>query len=212
MKGGREKLYATTNLLVEDPTWSRLFIIPDSEWEFTATDVFGNADELISLSDGKARKHFVANTHGIISEWNYDETESRVGDYSKYLLETRWDKPELIRVRSEGRGEDRLEVLQTEIEGRRVDFVFGPEELLVREIRYFRPDGRLARAYSYQDYVDVSGIKMPQKEGFKLGGLRPDKDFKYTWIKFEINVDFDPRLFTRRPIVIKRDAWKRTNG
>jgi len=213
-KGGHARLNSVTSIVWDKPWETRLFVPPDFEWEFSKRDVFGHPDAWVTLNDftiqiqtnfdssGK-EKDRVAMGHNWEAEYQ--------DDYVMYMLEMKGDKPEPVRLTSEIHGKTRIEVLRTNVRSYRIDFVYEPEELLVREARlYFKGDD-LGMTYSFADYVDVDGIKMPTREGFKLGGKYPDKKFIFNPISFQLNVEYDPDLLTRRPPDVSANGWKRKN-
>lgn len=102
-----------------------------------------------------------------------------------------------------------MDVLETIVGKRRMDFVFEPEELLVSEVRFYY-EGSVWRKFRLSDYTEINGIKMPKKiaEGVEywdhFNGLKYPED-----IKIMLNVDYDPELFTHPTKATTADAWRR---
>jgi hypothetical protein len=107
-------------------------------------------------------------------------------------------------------GKKKLDVIETIFENKRLDFIYEPEEMLVMEVKFY--DGKLGwwRSYSFSDYTEINGIKMPRTWGIKQGfHMEREKFNNNKPIKFTFNVDYDPELLTRPLKATTADAWKR---
>ncbi len=125
------------------------------------------------------------------------------------LLETKWNKPEIVRVSQLKDGKAKLEVVETIVGKRRMEFIFEPEDMSILKVREYDERGILWRVYSFSDYVEIDGIKMPRSwgsaSGYKPGNL--DK-FDNEICNFSFNVDYAPDLFTRPLKATTPNAWK----
>ncbi len=73
-----------------------------------------------------------------------------------FILETNWDKPELLRVRQMKQGRKKLDVIETIVEGKQLDFIYEPEEMLVREVKEDWGHKRgLGSDMQFSGYADV---------------------------------------------------------
>lgn len=110
-----------------------------------------------------------------------------------YFLETAYVQPKPIRVT-----EGRLDVVETEVMGRRVDFHIDRETHL--PVRVERFVGTRRYVHTLTRYQSVGGILVPTRVG--LG-----EDFVNAEIK--INLDLDPALFSTAPDNVTTGDWWR---
>ncbi len=206
-KGGRARLQSVKSMLYELPSdLTRLYVLPNREWEFSS--FMGKHS---SIADGvRGVEIFTTTDQGTKEVENQDLSWWFPIETLPFLLETKWNKPELLRVTRVKNGKNQDDIIETMVGGRQMDFVFEIEEMLVSEVRFHDKQGVIWQVYSFADYKDVDGIKMPQTFGDKGGYTKASMDkFDIMPIKFTFNVDYDPELFTRPLIATTRDAWKR---
>lgn len=205
-KGGREKLHSVTNMLTKFSDVTRLDIFPDKYWDFSYTLV--TYAPTVCLWDGGRLAKQCADANGITSADDKPFKNWTTYNRLPFILETRWDKPELRRVTQIRKGNKRLDVIEAIVEGERVDFIYEPEEMLVLEVRFYHGSLGWWMGYSLSNYTEINGIKMPQMWGLKEGKNLENKSFHTMPIQFSFNVDYDPELFTRPLKATTPDAWK----
>jgi hypothetical protein len=206
-KGGRARLHGIDTFMFafvekEKPTYLSLHVPPSRLWNF-----------LYHL-DGTPRT-YRSDSSRPLQEWaNPDGT----GDFLKedasprfglerviYLLETRFEKPTLLRVSRKRIGKATYDVLETSLGDERIDFYFEPEAMLVMRVVLFYADARVFRTYVFSDYTEIDGIKMPQWQG-------NEERSKIYGLRFAFNVDYDPVIFTEPLKVTTIDGWKRKSN
>jgi hypothetical protein len=121
-------------------------------------------------------------------------------------METKWVKPEPVAVYQDTIQGRAVDVVQTQVFGKRFDFALDRQtRLLVRVSSYDKlitgGEGFTIFNVNLSDYVEVNGIKMPQK-------TTPDNGAAYSE-KIQINVDYNEEIFVR-PTTIEagREAWQ----
>lgn len=203
-KGGREKLYSITNMVTEYGQMTTVYGFPDSEWNFHY-QLDGKTPSLI-VGDGEKSVAYSCGPAGLVSVVHYDWKGKLAFDHLLYLLETKWFKPELVRVTRIKDGKKQIDVIETTIGGQRVDFVYEAEELMVSEVRLYSLDGRLLDRTGFSDYGEINGIKIPRKITLGWKNERMSEPLPITIL---LNVDYDPAIFTRPAKATTPDAWKR---
>ena len=114
-----------------------------------------------------------------------------------YLPETKWVKPVPIRVTKDVIGWKPVDVIQTKVDGRRVDYYLDRKTHLPQRVVTFFESGRVWETYNFSDYININGIQMPsvQKKGK---------------INFQINPAYDESIFIHPPsIEAGSKAWRR---
>jgi hypothetical protein len=209
-KGGRERLRSISNFLLsyrdEAAPFSELQVLPDKVWN--AVDVKNMPDAY--MSDASQPIQYWATTSGVVAVEKTLPDSWYAVKRVVYLLETQVDKPIPVRVYRQKIDGTNLEVIETEFNGRRVDFAYEPEEMLVVQVIVYFPTNFSAQGiistYRFSNYVTVGGIKMPQRESLSNGD---EKRKSSRPIEFAFNVDYDAELFTRPLKATSIDAWKR---
>jgi len=215
-KGGRERLRQITNLYVaadQGRGYRQLTFtsFPDYRFDFSYEPVRENTS--IEVSNGKK---------GIV--WWLPLLEARPRNYeaedvyrnllpqSLYLMVTHELDPVPLRVRKEWVGLKRLNVVETEAQGWRVDYFLDSKTHLVVRVELplgvrQRNLGKMDHIVTFGDYRLVDGVMMPHTavHMFKFSDERwTDR------LKFEINADFNPEIFeqppTRRTMA---EGWRR---
>jgi len=130
-----------------------------------------------------------------------------------YLLETKWDKPELLGLTTRQHAKKSLDVIETRFAGVRTDFVYDPEDMLVTEVDEYDKDGVAGGAILLSDYASINGIQMPRTVFYLVGWeptnwKDPKHDPNYLKINFAFNVDYDPKIFTGPLRAGSKDDWK----
>lgn len=210
-KGGREKLHSITNMLYSRSdygNWTRLYVFPNSIWEYGVGLAPMSDDRSLTIFDGATSTLYFLDVFGITAQ--YKRNSWNENGEAWLLLETKWFKPEILRVVHEKDGKRQLSVIQTIIGEGRADFVFEPSQLLVSEIRWLNDNGSVFQKDRFFEYTDVDGIKMPQKISTGFFDISNFKGLKYSVeTKFIFNVKYLPDLFSNPQPAYSSDAWRR---
>jgi hypothetical protein len=212
-KGGRECLHGVQSLLIQEKnpvTAVMLYVFPDKYWDWIYEKPLdkpvmgfykGEGNVYYAISSG--RTEVVTDAH----PREYMEAEAVT-----YLLETKWFRPEPVRVTRKREGKRTLEILETRLNDERFDFAVETETLLVESISRYSQVYKGARepwrVLVFSDYAEVDGILMPRQQAIlyngKLMGKRP--------MAYAFNVEYDPHFFDAPPpLSAGKDAWKPKN-
>ena len=120
-----------------------------------------------------------------------------------FLLETNWLKPTLVKASTGRVGLRSVYIVQTLVEGERVDFAFDQVTRLPVRVSYYDlfESKTYVNSQSFLDYADVGGIKVPQTLEYTGGS-------KYK-ANFQFNVEYNENIFVKPPpIEAGPEAWK----
>lgn len=207
-KGGRKKLHSIKSMVTQSADITRLDVFPCSSWEFGR---WLDLSMRLEVYNGTSKVKTVGGEKGPTSIKQLESTLDCKLNQIPFLLETSWFQPDILRVTREKVDKKKFDVIETLTDGRRIDFVYEPEEMLVSEVRFHSRFGDgLYQKYRFYSYTTIDGIKMPR--AFRIGtelskfeGLEKN-DIP---IKFTFNVDFDPKIFEPPFAATSADAWKR---
>lgn len=107
-QGGREKLQSVTNMLWEFSTETRLEIFPNRYWEFGH---LLDKSPKMDVYDGPKNVQYAAIENGIVAINHDDLTDDFEQSQAQFLLETKWYKPELLRVTRIKEGKKQFDVI-----------------------------------------------------------------------------------------------------
>jgi hypothetical protein len=217
-KGGRDRLYAVRNMVIstEKDTSSlftknkvrreELLVFPNKSWFWDdyRPDVFGlrvsmyNYDSNMSyvISDGEPY-------HQAEPIKNAQKNKALRNGQLSFLLETKWLKPTILKASTGRVGLRSVDIVQTTVEGERVDFAFDRKTHLPVRVSYH--DVVKGKTYvnvqSFSDYKDVAGIKVPQRLEYYEGS-------KYR-ASFQFNVEYNENIFIKPlPLEAGPEAWR----
>jgi len=218
-KGGRARLYAVRNMLVSTRgeyttrlfkknqiRQETLYVFPNKVWLWNdlRPDVFG-----LSVS----MYNYDSNMSYVISGGNPQRAPEPIKDTRKnkalrnaqlsFLLETNWLKPTLVKASTGRVGLRSVYIVQTLVEGERVDFAFDQVTRLPVRVSYYDlfESKTYVNSQSFLDYADVGGIKVPQTLEYTGGS-------KYK-ANFQFNVEYNENIFVKPPpIEAGPEAWK----
>jgi hypothetical protein len=219
-KGGRKRLYQVNSLVifyqetvrnflgivVHHGLVERLYVFPDKSWSwddglpppFHLTVSMSNLERNISCTMyAGASSPKCIKPKDAASFFNQCEGLGRA--QYLYLLETKWIKPVPISVTKGSIGSKTVDVVETRVDGRRVDYYLDRKTHLPQRVVTFFESGRVWETYNFSDYKDINGIRMPsvQKKGK---------------INFQINPAYDETIFTHPPsIETGPKVWQLTN-
>jgi len=222
-KGGREKLLQIKSV-VETSTAeytthkgrqntikkTELSVFPDKywSWEDMRPDVFGLR---VDMSNYETRMAYVVTPDSRqedalrpVSFSRWDKDASLLYPQIFYFMETKWVKPEPISIYSVLINGQNVQVIRTDVFGQRFDLVIDNEtNLPIRFIAYGTINGKEVPTVvtDLSDYLEINGIKMPQK-------ATPEKGITYT-SKFELNPEYNKDIF-EKPTGIDAgpEAWR----
>lgn len=127
------------------------------------------------------------------------------------LLEAKGLKPLIMKVRTEKiklfrTAKNKMvetDIVETIIDGRRVDFAFDRQTYLPIQVSFYYEDepNREPFMMQYYDYVDNQGLKVPQ--------VRVSPDGTIQTFKLQFNVEYNPDIFEKSPAKVSPDAWKK---
>lgn len=222
-KGGREALHGVRNLVISARGEYRsrrlkknqvrqevLYVLPDKFWSWTdyRPDVFGLRIQMYN---------YESSTKYTLSEGEPNSELEPINDLDRrtrdvlwallpYLPETKWLKPELIGATAGNVGRQTVDIVETSVNGKRVDFAFDRTTHLPIRVSYYRTarNKTYVTAIDLADYVEVGGIKLPQTVRFDAG----NQDKK----SYQLNVGYKEDIFTK-PTRIEAgpNAWKNQN-
>lgn len=226
-KGGRERLYAVENMVVSarfqghknlvqkvELPLEEFFVFPNKIWRWNDTRRLGMTGRLaIELFDLDRNFGYLLYPDYPNPLRKNSETYAREEQFMfytqlLYLMETKWQKPNLRSARTERIGFKKYAVVQTVVSRERVDFYFDrTSHLPVKIVKYYVGDlseeGSSIK-FNLEDYKEVNGIQMPQKveaTGAFMDGTN--------YVKQQINVAYDKNLFERPPsLEAGAEAWK----
>lgn len=208
-KGGRERLQQVKSLAISyQAVWRNflgvvvhrglveaLYVFPDKSWSwddglpppFHLTVSMFNLERRISCtmyagaSEPKCREPRNPDQY-------FNQSEGLARIQYLYLMETKWIKPVPVRATKGSLELQVVDVVQTDVNGKRVDYYLDRETHLPRRVVTFFPSGRVWETYDFRDYRSIAGIQMPgvQKKGK---------------IDFQLNPSYDETIFTRPPSI-----------
>lgn len=206
-KGGRERLRKIKNLYVaadqgRGDRYLEFTVFPDYHFglgydasrELTVVEVT-NATKDISWwqpqgHDNNPRKY------------NDDDAYEILLPQFLYLMVSHYLDPVPLRVRKQWMGLKRVEVVETDANGWRIDYYLDSKtHLPVRVVLPLGPreraKGTMDHIVTLSDYAAVDGVLMPHKatHAFTFNSPRKGTDL----LTFEINADYDPEIFEKGP-------------
>jgi hypothetical protein len=217
-KGGRDRLYAVCNMVISTTKVTtglfpktqvrreELLVFPSLYWFWDdyRPDVFGVSVHMYNYDN---------NTSSVFSDDKTNHTpkpttdaqgrKALKNDQLSFLLESKWLKPKIVKANTGRIGLRSVDIVQTMVEGERVDFAFDRETHLLVQVSYYDEvkEKTYVNVQSFSDYVDVAGIKVPQTVEY-------DEGSKYK-AAFQFNVEYDENIFiSPPPIEAGPKAWK----
>lgn len=220
-KGGRERLYSIYNMVIsgqQDYITSKgrknrvrreaLYVFPKKYWFYDdyEPDVFGIGMHMYNFDTGMQYVGAPGDPQTRLEPINKTTKRTRLdGGPITLLLETKWMKPVPLKATTERIGLKKVDVVQTDINGVRVDFALDRKTHLAIEVRFY--DAVNNKTYidvqRFSDYTDVNGIKVP----------RTVKPSDGTVDKFvvQFNVKYNEDIFTKPPTKADPEAWRPKN-
>ena len=204
-KGGRERLNSISSMLTQFDSLTRLEVFPNSRWQFAH---WLDGRPSLQIYSGEDKLRVLAGTAGLEEIAHEDCGDDCWRNQIPYLLETKWYKPTPLRVTSEKFDKKTSDVIEVQMGGQQLAFVFEPEEMLVKEVRFFA-DGKVWQKFRLGNYVEIDGIEMPTLWSIGDIGDRFVDLNRMMPITFQFDVDYNPKIFGPPFIATTPDAWKR---
>jgi hypothetical protein len=208
-KGGRDRLYSVRNMAISaradyamrtgkknQVRREELFVLPNKYWMYEdySPDVFGTRMDMWDYGAGLHYSGPPGSPETKLESLDEKKRNKALDNGQIFLLmETQWLKPVPTRATKDRiRGTD-VDIIQTVVNGRRVDFAMDRKTHL--PIRLSFHDVVNNKTYINKiflaHYVDTEGIKVPTRVTLEDGSVEEST------IRF--NVDYDPNLFLRPP-------------
>lgn len=214
-KGGRDRLHEMSSLLIwyQETTRNflgiavhhghveRLYVFPGKVWSwddglpppFRLTVGVLDLDRDFSCRaylDSKSPT--CGNARKLGSREGIDEAQYL------YLMETKWIKPIPISVSKDRIGLKPVDVLETQLEDKRIVYFLNRKTHLPQRVTVFSGNSKRARlSLDFSEYVSVSGIQMPGQQ-------------KRGRINFILNPQYDETVFSRPPLISAGPkAWQK---
>ena len=216
-KGGREKLYSVRSLVVSYRETvrnflgivvhrgdvERLYVFPDKSWGWD-DGLPPPFRRTIGSLDLEHDRRCVLNDGAIEPKCDHARTttktepdEGLVQVQYLYLMETKWVQPIPVDVSSHSIGLKKVDVVHTQFRNKRIKYWLDRKTHLPRRVeQFYGSNERPTLTIDISDYADVSGIQMPQKQ-------------KRGRIFFQVNPDYDDKIFTRLSFAAGPKAWRR---
>ena len=222
-KGGREALHGVRTLVVsarrDYPSRKLnknqirqevLYVLPHKFWSWSdyRPDVFGLRIEMYDYE--RSTKYVIGDgdpNHQLEPITEVDRKNRDVlWGLLPYLPETKWLKPVLVGAKAGTVGQQAVDIVETDVKGKRVDFAFDRETHLPIRVSYYRTvnNKTYVTAIDLADYVEVGGIKLPQTLKYD-DGTQDKKSYR-------LNVEYKEDIFIK-PTHIEAgpEAWKYQN-
>jgi hypothetical protein len=208
-KGGRERLYSVYSLAVSTQTAyltqtgkrnqvrrEYLFVLPNKYWSYEdyGSDIFGTRMHMLNYETNMQYVGSQGHPETILEPITGVKRNKDINYLEiALLLETKWQKPIPLKPRTALIGRKRVDVVQTAINGRRVDFALDRATHLPMRITFYNTVNNkvYADVQELSDYTEVDGIKVPQR-------LKFDDGTEGTSI-VHFNVEYDPDIFLKPP-------------
>jgi hypothetical protein len=218
-KGGRERLHNIRNMVISSSSLfdkelkkpriqvEEIYVFPDKWWSWNdqRPSRFGLSVTMYNWETGKQyvitdeEPNFIG-----LQPISSNLKNTNLAGVIPILLETKWNQPKPQRV-SEGKiGSKRVDIIQTELLGKRIDFVLDKKTHLPIRVISYSDNQKSASKIRLEDYVSVEEIKMPSKVVFESS----DNDFQYNR-QYQFNVKYDETIF-KSPLPLKSGSkvWK----
>lgn len=138
-----------------------------------------------------------------------------------YLMETSWVRPEPLAVRTEGKGRNQVDVIETKLGKIRVDFYLDRKTRLPIKLvtdwygGISQATGKLGpMTVELRKYVEIDGIQMPtrvsrERNGDGEGPVGEPYRLDTERAAYQFNVAYDRKIFESPvPTTVKRGDWK----
>lgn len=215
-KGGRQKLEQVNSLAVfyeykRGLVSNELFVFPDKRWDWFDTGPYSKYPLIASVKNFEQKVSCINQRHvreGCEPIGNFSKRSYLEDPQLLYLLETKWVKPELIAASKDTLGIRPVDVVKVQLEMFQISVYLDTRtHLPIRVAYHVTEDGPRLKAgdvfewYGLSDYQDVDGILLPHKISHTHSPTRR--------LRYEINPEYDPSIFTRKPdLMAGPEQWR----
>lgn len=218
-KGGRERLYAVHNIVISSRgQYNRglktnplreeaIYVFPNKVWSWRdyRPDVFGLVVKMINYDSNM--EYIITPDAPHAPPMPITDRQNRYSlmfDLLEYLPETKWLKPVPVKASKARIGLRTMDVVQTRVGGKRVDFALDSTTHLPVKVSFYdslNSNANLFQTVNLSDYTEVNGIKIPQR--------LESRDGSTDNVRVQFNVAYDESIFvTLSPIAAGAEAWK----
>jgi hypothetical protein len=216
-KGGRQRLETVSSMYVSTKAQSGsanhdLYVFPDFSFSYS----YWPSRERVDIVVYNAKRSVSWWQEGADAAQVERDTETASEAMKEalftFLLHSKWINAQPLRIRKERTGLKRLDVVETDVDGWRVDYYLNSTTHLPLKVVYGyskieRAEGVMNRIVRLEDYKEVGGIMMPHRLIFSFTDGPEKSDQRAT---YEINVDYDEAIFEHPPTPgMKPNAWRR---
>jgi hypothetical protein len=213
-KGGREKLLQVKCLyLVSEDRNEPLhyfFVFPDLE--FTYGYVRARERTSITIYNGKLGVNWwrVDDFPTVFRKSNKDDAAWMRFRQIQLLLFSGSAEPTPISARKKRDGFKKVDVVQTDWDGWRIDYYLDPKSHLPVKVAYsaspIKEPLEVDEEVELQDYEEISGVMLPRK--LKVSHTTYSAKWEEK-LRFEINPDYNPQIFENEPTPkMGPEAWR----
>lgn len=205
-KGGRRKLELVTCLAVfyeysRGRASNELYVFPNKRWEWFDTGPSSKVPLIATVMDFEEKVHCLnikytaegCRSIGSLSKGAYMEYPQFL-----YLLETKWAKPEILASSKDIFRHRSVDVIKVRMDIFEILVYLDSKNHLPIRISYINDEdgpklkvGEIFRWYEMSDYRSIDGIMLPHR-------IRSSHD-PTKRLRYEINPEYDPGVFTRKP-------------
>lgn len=209
-KGGRERLRSVNSLYmaVEQPGGDRayyLYVFPDREFTY----LYGaqREDTVINIYNGQLGVNWwQPGNHPAQFRRSKPENMDDIGlkrAQFTLMLATRWLEPKPMRARKDWLGLKRVDVVETDADGWRVDYYLDPKTHLPVKVvsasaSITRDEGNLNYEVKLEDYEEINGVMMPRKVTHTTTYTRSTRKWTER-VRYEINPGYSDKVFEQGP-------------
>ncbi len=225
-KGGRTRLDNVRSLLVsigksKGARWSeiergrqyeRLYVFPCKlwAWEDMRGTPFGLLVEALNYERGLSMGHRLDRKTPWKKAVEGGPPSSRyelLREQLTYLMESRWVKPVPVELMSAVMEDRWVKALKTQVREYEVTYYLDEETHLPLKVHILKPAPQAYEAVDQTVYLDdysvIDGIRLPRS-------VRLDDYGWWRHVRYQINVDYDDRIFEEPPQVENGpDGWRR---
>jgi hypothetical protein len=217
-KGGRERLYAVNNILISsrqrytthkgrqnEVRGETLYVLPNKYWFYDdyGSDVFGIDMHMYNYDTGQQYVGVPGDAETRLEAIDKKTKRTKLDSGQLVLLlETKSLRPIPLTAKTERIGLKKVDIVQTDVNGTRVDFAFDQKTHLPIEVRFY--DVIDSKTYievqRLSDYIEVNGIKVPQT--IKLDDGSVDRSV------IQFNVAYNEGIFAKPPTKADPEPWR----
>jgi hypothetical protein len=204
-KGGRERLRKISSLYVASilPGPDRdygFYVFPDYSFDYSYWR-YRESTNIKVYNAKRAITWWLPRDSAIPRKSLPDDACSNIIAQFMYLMVTSWLDPNPLRTRKEWVGLKRVDVVEVDASGWRVDYYLDPKTYLPFQVvspygEMSRAKGEMRQVVRLENYAEVEGVMMPRKLAYSYTS-NPQKWTEH--VSYEINPSYDPQFFEQPP-------------